>query len=66
MMCSTVPSCPINNVVTWLGEPLADWCEEVRAVPRNSLEGVFSGHSVEGARTIKLTDNSFAVPFLRF
>ena len=45
-----------HHVVQWLDEPLANGGEEVRGMPRQPFEGVFSGHSVKGARTVKLKD----------
>ena len=55
-----------DDVVKWLSEPSTDGREEVRAIPRDTLKGVFSGHSVESARTIELINDSLAIALVGF
>ena len=50
-----------HDMVQWLDEPLSHWGEEMRGLPRQPLKGMISGHSIEGARTVKLKDCGLAV-----
>ena len=50
-----------HHVVQWLNEPLADGGEEMRGMPRQPLQGMVSGHSIKGTRSVKLKDCGLTV-----